>query len=278
MNVFFSALFIYIFLLLPMSAGAAPRNNLPMELMYRGKPIDPLCLFEIEHRIGVVDLSVCGLGNKKKSILGRNKQLISQGFVGYDYSMQVGGTDRFRGYSYYKSLGTFRDSVIVQTINNSGGTGAFSFLNIVQRDGNRIKISVLNGGDRCNGSIVDLQRQGTGDNEYLVYGVQLTPYDVLMLTKDNPFKLKAYDDLSACALCCVGTAVFQRHIGADFSQEKLLYVDVSTYLQNIASSSPQHYQACFDRLLSKYGKKNNGKLDAQQLLLFTHEFNAQCLS
>ena len=120
---------------------------------------------------------------------------------------------------------------------------------------------------------------GKGHDERLVYGVQLTAYDFLTLANDNPHHLKAYDDLSSCAVCCAATAVYQRIIGADFAHEKLLYVDASLYLQNIGhSSSTQLFQPCFDKLLQKFGKINHGKLNAKQLAQFTHQFNTQCVS
>ena len=279
MSRLFNVVFFSAFFLSSLVAFATPVTNLPDELMYQGKPIDPLCLFEIEDTKAVVDLSKCGLNSTKgKKISNEKNQLISKGFLGYDYQLSIDGIKSMSGYSYYKAFGKVGRSVIVQTINNTGGTGSFSFLNLVRRDGNVIKISVLDGGDRCNGSLVDLKRTRQGASEQLVYKVQLTPYDLLLLAKDNPHHLKAYNDLSACAVCCIGTAIYQRNIGSDFKHEKLLYVDVSLYLKNVGQTpSTQKYQACFDKLLKKFGQKNHGRLDALQLSSFAHQFNVQCV-
>ena len=251
MNLSFKTLAIHVCLLLPMLAYSAPQHNLPAQLMYQGKPIDPLCLFNLESTKAVVDLRRCGLDSKAGYVIsGKNKQLISQGFMGYDYGGKINDSANLSGYSYYKSLGTVGHSVIVQTINNSGGTGSFSFLNLIKRDGNTLKLSVINGGDRCNGGLVDVKRVGTGTSDRIIYKIHLTPYDFFTRTHDNPHHLKAYEDLSACAVCCAATAVYQRHIGADFADEKLLYVDVSDYLKNIIHSQlPQTDQGCFDTLL-----------------------------
>ena len=185
---------------------------------------------------------------------------------------------RLQGYSYYKSFGKVGPSAIVQTINNAGGTGSFSFLNVVRRDGNTLKLSVLNGGDRCNGALIAVKRVGKGQHERLVYSVQLTAYDYLTLANDNPHHIKAYDDLAACAVCCAGRAVYERSIGPDFANEKLLYVDASLYLKDITTaSSNSRYQACFNNVLVNYGKKNKGKLTAKQLTQFTKQFNEQCI-
>lgn len=259
----------------PVLACAVPDSKLPNELIYEGKPIDPLCLFEIEDTKGVVDLRKCGLNAQKgHQVAGKNKKLMSEGFNGYDYSYNINYSKSLGGYSYYKVFGNVGNSVIVQTVNNSGGTGDFSFLNLVQREGNIIKITVLNGGDRCNGAVDSIKRKG----EHLVYSVRLTAYDYLTLAQDNPHHLKAYDDLSSCAVCCAGIAVYQRDIVSNFANEKLLYIDASNYLKDIDNASPsQPYQACFDKVLKQYAQKNNGKLNAKQLSLFTHQFNTKCV-
>ena len=279
MKSFFRAYCFQFFLLYPLFVGATSEYKLPDELMYQGKPIDPICLFEIEDTKGRSDLSHCGL-NKKQGyhLSGSNKRLLSQGFIGYNYRWRLNHSVDMGGYSYYKAFGKVGRSVIVQTMNKSGGTGSFSSLNLIQREGNLVKISVLDGGDRCNGSLVDARRVGEGAQAQLVYGVRLTAYDFLILANDNPHHVKAYDELSSCAVCCVATAMFQRHIGSDFDQEKLLYVDARDYLKNAGqpSSSPT-YQACFDKLLLEFGQKNKGKFDAMQLSLFTHQFNAKCV-
>lgn len=271
---------IYLCVLFPMIAWAKTAEKVPSELMYNGKPIDPICLFEIENAKAKVDLSKCGLNLKKGyQVADQNKKLIAEGFVGYNYTWKLNNAMDMGGYSYYKVLGYVGHAVLVQTINKTGGTGSFSFLSLVKREGDDfIKVTVLNGGDRCNGSLVDAKRVGKGANERVVYSVSITPYDFLTLSDDNPYSVKAYDDLSACAVCCAGKAVYERSIGKNFANEKLLYVDVSTYLQNIGhSQASQPDQICFDKVLAVYGHKNHGKLDPKQLSLFTHEFNKTCV-
>lgn len=271
--------FFHLFLVLPLLVFATPQQRLPDELMYLGKPIDPICLLQVEGMKGRVDLSQCGLDLKKGyRISGSSQRLLAKGFIGYNYNSQLNDEVKMGGYSYYKAFGKVGRSVIVQTLNNSGGTGSFSSLNLIKREGNFIRISVLNEGDRCNGSLVDVKREGQGRQQRLVYGVQLTAYDFLILAHDNPHHLKAYDELSSCAVCCAGTAVFQRPIGAEFDQEKLLYIKMPDDSKNIGQpSAPPTYQACFDKLISSFAQKNKGKLDVLQLSRFTHQFNTQCV-
>ena len=271
--------FAHVALLCPLLTLAAPVSNVSNELMYLGKPIDSLCLFETVDTHGRADLRACGLHSQKgRHIVGQVNPLIAKGFVGYNYSFNIKGSPNTQGNSYYKKFGTVGGSVIVQMLNHSGGTGVFSSLSLVKRDGDIIKTTLLDGGDRCNGGLVNMQRVGTGTHQRLVYSVNLTAYDFLTLAKDNPRHLKAYDDLASCAVCCVATAVFQRNIGPNtLTHEKLLYVDANAYPQGAGqpSSSPK-YQACFDKLLKKYSQKNHGKLNAKQLSQFVRQFNAYC--
>lgn len=251
----------------------------PNELLYKSKPVDPLCFFQLNKAQAVVDLKKCGIHFFKGTHLVQeeNKKLIAEGFVGYNYSWKLNDVADMGGYSFYKVFGKTGHSLILQTINNGGGTGSFSSLALVQRNGDKLSVSLLNGGDRSNGALVDVKRVSKKGREYLIYSVNLTAYDYLTLANDNPHHLKAYDDLSSCAVCCAGRAVYQREIGLKFKTEKLLYVDASDYLKDINKSSPsQPYQACFDKVLEKYGALNQGKLDRKQLLLFTKQFNREC--
>ncbi len=275
MKLFFNVLLVSVALLFSSLNYAMPRSENLTALTYQGMPIDSLCLFETDQSRETVTLKNCGLKAREGRVLtGKNKQLMSQGFEGYDYDWTIAGSVNTRGYSYYKSYGKVGKSVIVQLINNSGGTGTFTSLSLVKRWGDELHVVHLNGGDRCNGGLNDVQR--VGDN--LIYRVNLTAFDVLMFGHDNPHGLKAYDDLGSCAICCVARAVYLRHLGSDFSNEKLLHVDLipNTKREGQSPYEPR-YQTCFDDLLRKYGRKNNNKLDDKQLVRFAHQFNMQCV-
>lgn len=253
--------------------------QLPADLMYLAKPVDPLCLFQIESKEAEIDLSKCGFNSQEVHPSGANKKLVSEGFVGYDYDLKIDDSKHLKGYSYYKVIANMGNAYLIQTINNSGGTGSFSFLNVIQREGDILHLSVLDGGDRCNGGLVDLKKEGKGAHARLVYSVYLTPYDFLTVAKDNPNHVKAYDDLSACASCCAAKAVFERDIGQNFEQRRLQYLDVSMYVKDIANTAHNEpYQHCFNQLLVEQVKKEPlQKLDANDLLRFTHAFNTRCV-
>ena len=279
MQLFIKAIFLFVSLVPLLITGFGYATKLPDDLMYQGKPIDALCLFQIEAKEADVDLSKCGLNSKEGHLTEPgNKKLLSEGFVGYDYHLIINDSKYLQGYSYYKVISHIGNSYVVQTVNNSGGSGSFSFLNLVQRDGNMLHLSVLDGGDRCNGSLVDLKQVGKGELAHLVYSVYLTPYDFLSVAKDNPNHVKAYDDLAACAVCCAGKAVFERHIGPDFEHKILVDVDVSAYVKDLKNMShTELYQACFNHVLLGQVNQHDAKLNAKELLHFTHEFNTQCV-
>ncbi|WP_133126842.1 hypothetical protein [Legionella nagasakiensis] len=277
MNAFFFRLLGQFFLLLPFIVHAS-ENQVPAMLMYQGKPLDSLCLFEAGESEGMADLTQCGLhAEPGRSISGQNKLLTTKKFIGYDYHWKVDGAAEMQGYSYYKPFGTVADSAIVETLNNSGGTGQFSSISLVTRTGNKIKVTSLHSGDRCNGGIVNVIRKKSGAEDYLQYSVNLTSYDLLSLAGDDSLPLKAYDDLEACAICCKAIAIFQRPINADFSKEKLLYVDLSAYPQSEENTSNAKYQMCFNQFLQAYQRKNASRLDINALRQFVQQFNEQCV-
>ncbi|ETO92711.1 Uncharacterised protein [Legionella longbeachae] len=263
-------------MLFPLVAHAA-EHQIPSILLYQGKPIDALCFFEAAESEGVADLAQCGLhAEAGRGISGQNKLLTAKGFVGYDYHWQVEGGSDMQGYSYYKPFGMVAESAIVELLNNSGGTGQFSTLSLVARTGNKIKVTSLHGGDRCNGGLVKVVRKKSGAEEYLQYSVNVTTYDLLSLAGEP---VKAYDDLEACAICCKAVAIFQRPISADIAKEKLLYVDLSAYPQSegeAAANTP--YQTCFNKFLQTYQRKNTSRLDLKGLQRFVQQFNEQCVS
>ncbi len=252
----------------------------PTELMYQGKPIDSLCLFQMEGSKGGVDLKHCGLHTQKGEVItGKNKTLIKQGFLGYNFGFKTKESVSPGGYSYYKVVGQVGQAVVVETVNNGGGTGSFSLLSLVRREGDKLNIEVLTGGDRCNGGLELVSERGTQHPQYLEYGIRLTPYALLTLSRDNPHHLKAYDDLADCAICCIATARVERPLDPNFSKvEHLLYIQTQQDLLNESPATPApKYQACFNQLLKQHSQKNHGKFDEKQLALFTHEFNAQCV-
>lgn len=269
------------FVLIPCFTAAAAEPQLPQILKYKDKPIDSLCFFEAGDTNSVANLNECGLHSEPgRGISGENAHLIKQGYYGYDYSWKIDETTQSQGYSYYRSFGPLESGFIIETLNNSGGTGEFSALSVIRREDNLVYVEPFVGGDRCNNGIYRVKRVKEEGNDRLVYSINITAFDFLDLAQNNPHGLSAYDDLDSCAACCLATAVFERPINPKLGDAKLLYVDLAAYPQetnHVDEANGAKYQACFDKLLAQYKKPYNGKLDPRALAEFTKAFNKTCV-
>lgn len=245
-------------------------NNIPEDLMVRNKPIDPLC-FNLEGNSNLIHLQNCGIKKQKYKIVQRDKDLIKKGYIGFDWK-EGSGDDASQGSSYYKSFPAGNQQYWVYTINNTGGSGVFTALNLVKRkDDKTLEIKTIASGDRCNGGVQDVQLK----NNQLQYSINLTPADLLTLTKDNPSHLQAYDDLAACAVCCTGKAFY----GIDLNlNPQLLYVDLGSASDFDDLPTQGKYQQCFNDLYKQYINAGKNKLDASLLKQFGTDFNAKCVA
>ncbi|MFI4937922.1 MAG: hypothetical protein ACHQJ6_05370 [Candidatus Berkiellales bacterium] len=265
--------------LFPVIAFAeATSPSIPTDLIYGGKPIDPLCFVgSDEYSNGIIPLASCGISAKKDhKIKSKAEELIKKGFIGYDfeYPLDETGENKTVGSAYYKAFGKNDNLNIVMTIYNSGGTGEFTNLLLIKREGDNIQTQNILGGDRCNGGFFDMKRVSS---TALTYQLSLTAFDFLTLANDNPHQLKAYDDLDSCAICCAASALYERKIGPDFGNPKLVYIDFDQYSPEEGSrESAPKYQACFDKLINSYKKKGLHRLNMEQLKEFTKTFNQTC--
>ncbi len=243
--------------------------TLPEELMFNGKPIDPLC-FEAVSADEWLDVSKCTDDDVVK-VDGMPSEAFANR-IGYQYHFKdVEGTPQ--AYSYYEYVGSWNGAPVIMTYANGGGNGRFSALISIER--NAGKIRVLQGfaaGDRCNGGITDVKlEQGT-----LAYGQWISPFDFLQMVDDNPADLRAYDDLDASASSCYGVA---RYKDGELSGISLVMEE----RQNLLGDTPENtqkssYQKCFNELYSTYLAQGKKDLSIQQLKEFTGEFNRLCIT
>lgn len=248
--------------------------NFPSQLLYEGKPIDPLCFETSDESNSVASLKECGIkSSPSKKITGYNDGLLDKGYIGYDYAWTDNDTpdNSARNYSYYKWVGETNGSHIVYTLNNTGGSGQFSSIVLVKRNENTLQIKSLTGGDRCNGGISDV----TLKDNLLTYSQNMTPYDFLELSKNNPQQLKAYNDLDACAACCAGSLIIERDLLKSIDKENPIAVDLSDDYQP-ASENDKKYQVCFDKLYTNYIKNGKKQLSFKELQEFIATFNKEC--
>jgi hypothetical protein len=247
------------------------------DFTYKGQPIPALCLDSLRddmlqsepEKKASIELKTCYKkpGYKPQ---GKSADLIRKGFVGFNYTHKDSGLYTLHGSSYYKVLGKYKDSYVIYTIHSGGGSGEFTSLIVVKRQDDTLVLeNTLAAGDRCNGGIEDPSLKGTT----LTYKQKISPADFLDLSKDNPHKLQAYDDLAACAVCCIGSATFE----SDFANATFKSISLDKDAGNNNASIQGKYQPCFDKLIIKYKKQGKSKMSEEELKEFMTKFNSTCI-
>lgn len=139
-----------------------------------------------------------------------------------------------------RHLGALGGTPVYEVHYSGGGTGQFSTVVAARTEGDTLIIDrSLPLGDRCNGGIAS----AAVDHGLLTVARNVTPFDVVAALADSldgdpptddAFGLEAYDDMPACAVCCVGEAtvhVSGRDSGRESGRESLGF---ETDLQQIA--------------------------------------------
>lgn len=261
-----SLLFLLLFTtVIKVAAGNVPQ--LPMDLLYNDKPIDSLCFQNPEKN--TLDLAHCGAKQQKLLPQMSNEQLLKKGYIGYDWKDPTLPSHAPRGYSYYRFFQAGKHQYWIYSVNNGGGTGVFTAIYLVQRNAlNTLKIDYITGGDRCNGGIQD---NVFVQKNKLNFKMNLTSYDLIALAKPSLRDLKAYDDLAACAVCCVATGTYTANL------DKLNFAYVK--LNNIEEDLPGQgkYQTCFNQLYVEYINRKGLKMTQNELKEFANAFNQSCV-
>ena len=250
-------------LMLPMSLFA--------NLMYQGKPIDALCFYNMAEKNPTVSLKTCGISAVPgQAVAGQNKHLESQGYTGFTYTVKTPGSAYVaQGYSYYKTYGQINGYEVLYAVNNSGGNGEFSNLMLVKQVGDTLQLKTIAGGDRCNGGVSHIKNNG----KVFSYDVNVTPFDFLTLANNNIHQLKAYDDLQACAACCIATAHYQYTSG---NQPVLSQLNLNQDASQAGAVPGMTYQTCFNKWLHDYMSNGKTSMSVQALAEFVQTFNQQC--
>lgn len=255
--------------------NTASAYHLPPELIYKGKPVDSLCFFEVSPHKPVVSLKECGVNavsDRRKA--GANQELASKGYIGYDYIWPVDVNNHQPNcYSYYKLIGHANDTFVIYAVNGTGGSGDLSNLFFVKRVGDSLYVKSFMAGDRCNGGISKAKMKGP----FLTYNTNLTAFDFINLSGQNPYHLKDYDDLASCAACCAAKATYVVDLGADNPQAELHRIDLGKTLIQPNKDSREKYQFCFDSMVARAQAQKERYLDQVQLESFMQEFYAQCV-
>ncbi|WP_404382628.1 hypothetical protein [Caenispirillum salinarum] len=242
-------------------APAVAADAVPPDLMHDGAPLDPLC-FDSWMDAPTVDVTTCGEADHIIPVeRGANAEA---GWHGYTYRLADLPEDAgIRGWVAWRYLGETEAGHVVETYHHGGGSGQFTDVQTVRRDGDRLHLVETHmGGDRCNGGVAAAAVAGGT----VAGSVNITPYDLLALAlgeQDVPFE--AYDDIASCAICCVGKATF---VGDD-----LAWVTLDPLEGGFAgpddSGTPQ---ACLDSLL----RDSHRSLTAPELARLGRDVLARC--
>ncbi len=198
---------------------------LPAGLLVDGKPIDPFC-FAVSHSFedGLSDVPV---RNCESDLLQKEEEFEKgpQSY-GVHFSYKSEEHSMARPYMLYQFVGpdltlppaeapaptplpAIDEDFPVILYYNTGGTGNFSNLLWLRRDGDVLKlVKGLAAGDRCMGGIAAANIAGDG---YLTYRVHTTMADMLNFTADPEREImqtEAAKSLPFCATCCYGEAEF----------------------------------------------------------------------
>lgn len=260
-----------VLILLISTTSLAAHQHFPKDLLYLKKPIDSLCFFSLENNPSRVNLKNCGLASKKWVIKSQNSWLIANGFRGFDWQ-DPSATYPAQGFSYYKYFDAGNHQFWIYTINNSGGNGEFTAVSLVKRlPTDTLEIKPIMGGDRCNHGIQEVKEK----NHILSLSVNITANDLVSLAHDNPHPIKAYDDLAACAVCCMAKAIYD--IGPDLIP-KLNYVILDRKQSKLSTLPKQgRFQTCLNKILAGYVSTGETKLDPSKLEAIVKQFNEACV-
>jgi hypothetical protein len=242
--------------------------SIPLSLIYQNKPVDPLCLSENHYN----ELSKCGINAEPDLVAsGDNEILKAKGYYGYEY--QVKNSGQSRGYSYYKVIGKSGNKIIVNTVSSGGGSGEFTAILLVSRNADKLKITTVASGDRCNSGVSHPEVK----NDRLIYRSNMTPLDYTGLAHSNPHLLKSMDDLQYCAACCAGYAVYSFPLKNEMENTKFLYVDFKDYpAKELAKLGDKPYQRCFDKLIADYQSQGKTRLVGKAAAEFALKFYSLC--
>jgi len=264
-------------LLLSSQIDAKVTTTATSALTYQNKPIDALCFFDFQGKQSKVALNKCGLqSDHDRKLQTVDQDLIKKGYVGFDYTYTIDANTQQHGASYYKVLGKFNQAYLLYTINNSGGSGEFTALISVKRNQDSLQIKTLVSGDRCNGGIVNPNLSGS----MLSFQQNITPFDLLEVADNNTHHIKAYDDLAACAACCLGVVNYKFDL--NHLQDNPAFSSVQLNETNPDEANTQgKYQACFNKTSSDYftqtHKKSHDLLAMPELKKLTALFNQHCV-
>lgn len=260
--------------------------GIPRDLIFNGKPIDAVFIRE--------GLSGGNLANWKDTSIKRKESPYSDGYFGCEYIPKDAYDENFPEWMYtyscyWKYLGTLEDgkSHIILINSSTGGSGRFSEVSILQRNGNLLhNTKTIANGDRCDGGIENAFVQGdtifilqsTLPLQFFITCVDiLSSYDKTVKYREdqdhvNHIRYKGVDiqfqwlDMPGAAVSWAVTCNLSwknnvlEVIGCEFPDDDEEYDDYKSLLHE-----------CFDKVIERYYSLGKKKLDRDAMKNFAQE-------
>lgn len=229
----------------------------PDALIYDGKIVHPSCFSAVDPMAGdsrslPVDL---------KSCMADAPPAPEPDEYGF-YTQEQNSGDSYSGYIGYKYIGRIDAGEVVHLISSGGGSGQFSELVALAREGDTLRlVRSYGGGDRC-GGIADAKIE----NGKVFYTQGATPADLATLNARSADE--AYDaggDLDACAVCCI--AAIRYSDGAPISV---------SFADDWESGGTDGRMACFEKELKARLGARQKELSYAQAQDFAASLGASC--
>ncbi len=241
--------------------------DLPPSLVFRGHPIDPLCLTGFEEE-PVEDLKDCTAPSDILRQDGGGALVAdAEGWYGYSFKYADMADYPPQAWAGWRYLGDVDRGPVVETRFSGGGTGWFTAVHILRRDDDALRIvETLAGGDRCNGGVVGA---AVVDGRVLTAS-SLTPFDLVAwaLREEGGPPLADDAQLAYCAICCVGAVTALDGEPA--------WVTMNGMAEGFARDEGDTLAVCLDGLLED--KAWPGRiLDRPALAAFGRTFRNRCL-
>jgi hypothetical protein len=157
---------------------------------------------------------------------------------------------------------------------NTGETGDIDNILLLQKNGSWLGlIRAWNEGSACNGGIL-AQRM---DGENFLYSRDLTPLDLLDLSREVRLSLNAHEDLEATSESCYAAANYVYSLTQD--REDLvsvrLYDEPKTDEKGLTDKL--RYQSCFNRVFNSYLAEGKTALAPKDVDEFARRFRDECV-
>lgn len=244
---------------------------LPAALLYQNEPIKGYCLLDSTSK--TISLPICEKKFREKAIIAKATLSLGAGWYGAEYQ-DPKQEPPFEEYCYWSYVGALPNGfyLIHKQEGCYRGTGRFSQLVALKREGDILKLQTIDGGDRSFGGI----QKPSFANHKLVYAKAYTPADLFELWREafHPRLEKPVDiqSLRGCAICQTALVSYEipendlpgiptlQHI-AHFS---FTLGDINPDVP--LPSNPETLQECFDVVLATY--RQDEKLSFKELDVF----------